>query len=388
MGELSSLGLSNTQAQRTEGEIHIRLLIDWVGFTLNADVSRLSDLLTIFEIGLGINKDDWKSGRKNYEGYADSLVFENINIYFNGAENQGLHVDFTGQACRFLDVQYEKLRVQGQKLRVQENIMLSKAKLNVEPFKNWSDFFSYFYNLKDCKFTRVDLAADEFSGLLNLQDIFYKCLLGELTMKFKSWRPDGKFDSNGQTNGITLYFGSPDSRMNCVMYEKNKQLGLDYHWTRVELRFKKIRANEIVKEMLKGEFAIGEIFLGQLRHYLKFRDRNENDSNKRRWKESQWWIDFLNNVEPLKIASALPDKSIVKTRNWWETQISRSLAKLYFAYQDIDDNWLEDIFRQGLSKLDESDLLQIKSFRELYSDRNKKLYLEEIKKDTQNSNVL
>ncbi|HER2159126.1 TPA: replication initiation factor domain-containing protein, partial [Streptococcus pyogenes] len=235
------------------------------------DGTRVSEVLDFFENYLGIERKWFKAGRRNYEGYASSLVFENINIYYQGASNQGIHVDITGQGCRYLDYMYEKLRVQDEKFTQ------SHGKLRVH---NWFDMFSLLYNHDVIKFTRLDIACDDLYGYIDIMHVFNKCLKGEMTMKFRSWTPYGKFDSNGKSNGLTLYFGSDDSNIQCTIYEKNKQLKLDYHWTRIELRFKQNYAEAMVKQILNADHVdIGVHFAGVLKNYITFRVPNEKDSN-------------------------------------------------------------------------------------------------------------
>jgi phage replication initiation protein len=288
-------GSSNTPVvctDRTPGPVQpLRILIDWLGFTFNTDSVNVYEVLDFFEGYLGIDREAFKPGRRNYEGYADSLLFENINIYYNGAVNQGIHVDITGQGCRFLDFYYQKLRVHDQ------NSLTKQQKFRVH---RWRDFLELLFLDERIKFTRLDLACDDLYGYLDIMHIFQKCLAGEFTMKFRSWTPYGKFDSDGKSNGLTLYFGSDKSDIQCTFYEKNKQLGLDYHWTRVELRFMQKRANEMVTQILYSDHMdIGVHFAGVLKNYLTFRIKNENDSNKRRWDPAPWWENFLRGVPRL-----------------------------------------------------------------------------------------
>lgn len=362
-------GSSNTPVvctDRTLGSIApLRILIDWVGFTFMLDGTRVSEVLEFFEDYLGIDRKLFKTGRRNYEGYASSLVFENINIYYQGASNQGIHVDITGQGCRYLDYMYEKLRVQDEKF------LQNHGLLRVH---NWRDMLLLLFHTEEIKLTRLDIACDDFHGYLDIQHMFEKCLAGEITMKFRSWTPYGKFDSDGKSNGLTLYFGSDQSDIQCTIYEKNKQLKLDYHWTRVELRFKHQRAEEMIKQILFSDHMdIGVHFAGVLKNYLTFRVKNENDSNKRRWAVAPWWDNFLRGVPRLQIASALPDRSILKSKKWLNEQVSRTIARMYFAYQDISDNWLQEIFQNGALKLDEEDLRMIEEFRRLYGKDSQKI---------------
>ncbi|HER2159139.1 TPA: hypothetical protein VJS26_001748, partial [Streptococcus pyogenes] len=71
-------------------------------------------------------------------------------------------------------------------------------------------------------------------------------------------------------------------------------------------------------------------------------------------------------VPRLQIASALPDRSIIKSKKWIDEQVSRTIARLFFAYQDISDDWMTEILQNGAMKLDEEDLRMIEEFRRIY----------------------
>lgn len=361
-----SLGLSNTQAERTSlldggSPQKYRVLLDWLGFSFVGENVGIYDVLSFFEKSLSIKMDSWLDGRSNYQGYAQSYVYENINIYFNGAQNQGIHVDITGQGCRYIEIIFEKLGVQ---------------------FNNWYSFLEKLC-VHEVNFSRIDIACDDFSETFNLEMILQKMFRGEVKSKFKSWRPDGCYNYNGENRtGITIYHGSTQSRVQCVMYEKNKQLGLDYSWNRTELRFLKTRANDIVNLILKlcdkkSEVThdIGIIFAGVLKEYLTFLEPNPNDSNKRRWKVSPFWEDFLSGIEPLKFASCLPDRSIQKMYAYWERAMAKSLTMLTYSLHDNKPEFLADLFKIGKTKLKKEDMRIIEEYRRLVdfekSNKNK-----------------
>lgn len=368
-------GSSNTPAQCTDRTGKIRVLIDWLGFTFNSEESSLDAVLQLFYDLCCIDFNDWNVGRRNYEGYANSLTFENINIYFDGAENQGIHVDITGQGCRYIEVLYQKLRVQE----------LQKTQVT------WFEFINAVVSVGG-KFTRVDIAIDDFSQYYTVPYLFQKCLSGELTMKFKSWRPDGAFGADGVAkNGMTLYFGSAESRFQVCIYEKGLQLGTDLDWTRTELRFKHERAVEFINVVLSHasndkDYSIGVLAAGILKEYITFRDRNDNDSNKRRWKVSPFWSEFLQGVEPLRLTSALPDRSILKTSQWFKDQVSKSYVMMGLAFHGIRDDWMQRMVDEGKKKLTKRDMEIIAEYRRLY-DANAVLKLDNIiddqKKTTQ-----
>lgn len=356
-------GLSNTPAQHTDRTGKQKVLLDWVGFTFLSEEFSIGAALEVFEKLLGIPIEAWNNGRRHYEGYANSKNFENINIYYEGASDQGIHVDITGQGCRFIEVLFQKLRIP---------ILASKSVVREVEDMDWNLFLSYIDSM-DTKFTRIDVALDDFSETFTVPYIFQKLLKGEVRMKFKSWSPDGYFGADGQAKaGMTLYFGSDVSRIQVVMYEKAKQLGRsDEKWTRTEIRFKHERANEFIKLFLaqnetENFFEMGVIAAAILKDYITFLDTNPKDSNKWRWKVSPFWEDFLKGIKPLKLASALPDRSILKTRQWIDKSISKSFATLFFAYQGINDQWLREVFDEGKKKLTIRELQMIEEFRRTF----------------------
>lgn len=358
-------GYSNTRVVNTikdnSERPSLRCLFDWLGFTFKSDDIRITDVVQWFDNHLCIRPDDWSPGRRFYQGYADSFVFENITIYYNGADNQGIHVDISGQGCRYIDLHYQKLRIQADK-NISDNKFI---------FFNWKELFTYLSLSEDINITRIDIAADDFSNYIDVSYLFYKSLNGELTMKFRQWRPDGRFNSDGKTDGITLYYGSNHSDLQLTIYEKNKQLGLPYHWTRLELQFRRKRAENVVRKILDSDDPVGIIFAGVLKNYLTFRDRNNKDDNKSRWPVSAFWDKLLKDIEPVKVSSAMPDRSIIKSHDWMYKQVSRTMARLFFAFQDYDENWIRDIIEDGFTKLNNDDKRMIEEFRRIYKDKKR-----------------
>lgn len=367
MADMSfSGGSSNTPAQRTDKSGKIRCLLDWLGFTFlppedfdkptpSKGYTYLDEVLRFFYDTLQIDFTAWVPGRKNYEGYANSLTFENINIYFDGAVHQGFHVDITGQGCRYVELIYQKLRVQ-----------------HSDKQMYWYDFILKLKEL-NVKFTRVDIAIDDFAEHFSVSYIFSKLLNGEITSKFKSWSPDGNFAMDGQAKGgMSIYFGSNQSRFQVLMYEKALQLGLnDTSWTRTEMRFKHERAVEFIDIILANfttykQFDIGVLAGGILKDYITFRDPNPNDSNKRRWKVSPFWTQFLEGVEPLRLTSALPDRSVLRMASWFKSQVSKSFVIMHLAFRGINDDWEDNMIKAGIKKLTPRDIEIAMEYRRLF----------------------
>lgn len=354
-----TLGYSNTPALRTDRNKNtdlpmkdLRVLIDWVGFTLSNEHWNIIKVKAFFHALLGIDYECWMPFQKHYQGYAESIKYENIIIYYMGEEDQGIHIDITGKGCRFV-----------------ESCFIRRGLLE----NNWHTFLTSILG-GGGSFTRFDIAIDDFTGNFSVRQLYDKLIKGECTSKFKSWRPDGNFDFNGGNKGLTLYFGSPTSRLVCCIYEKNKESEVDmFSWNRIELRFKKERADELIAMFVNQTYedfkTLGVIVAGVLKNYIQFRDKSISDSNKRRWNISKFWSDFLAHAERLELTSAVGQPNIIKSKSWVDKSVSKTLAMLFFAFQDIDDNWLRKIVQDGSLKLGAAEKEAINEFRRIYGEK-------------------
>ena len=82
--------------------------------------------------------------------------------------------------------------------------------------------------------------------------------------------------------------------------------------------------------------ALGGFFKGVLADLIRFVEPS-NDSNKRRWEHSSWWVDFLEGVEPIQLRGKEYQPSLAKTLSWVERSTITSLKGLsVIAKEGID----------------------------------------------------
>lgn len=366
-------GTTNSHAQNTNKKNMVILadngsyllptligLIDWVQISLpneffNEIVAR--DLLLYF-LDLPKNIDAWDKNKMKMKGYKSSLSYQNISIFFDAAdEKNGIIISFSGQGCR-------------------------QAELFFREGFSWRDMFVEVFSCGG-RFTRIDIAIDDLIGYFNISDLINKLQNGECVTRFKEVEPKSKFNpATGEPKGWTLAFGNITSRTYIYMYEKGKQLDLDYFWNRTEIRLKNENADSLANLIIQyGDESprIGLFASGILKNYISFRDKNPCDINKSRWKVNDKWAAFLKDVQALKISKPLPDACIERTEKWLMYQCSKGMAKMFFAFQDEDNprdfEWMRRLIAEGYSKLTIEDKRQIDNFR-----RNKKKY-------TQTSNL-
>ena len=280
---------SNTGARGTEG---LKALIDWVSFTVNIPLESIYSLLKL-------PVDDFVEMKRGLNGYLGHLKRGSISVLFNGqVEGMGVHVFMTGEGCREYETQHGN---------------------------RWKELFTEVFSLGG-HFTRMDSALDDFKGYFKIEDISEKVKKREVKSLFKKAdvRVSYGLSELDGNNGMTVYFGSNSSMIKCRMYEKSKQMGVDYFWNRVEVETRDERANLFAQEVIKSD-NLGCLVAGVLKRYLNFIEPS-NDSNKSRWDVSGWWENFLGDVEKVKLTVKNAQRTLSEITMWVERQVSPSLA--------------------------------------------------------------
>ena len=227
-------------------ELENSYLIDWLSFTC-----KLGNPLEVIElVGLGsLDFSETERGRYGYDlGYTvDGL----INVFYSAKRSDmGVHVEMTGQGVR----KYETLmELQG---------------------ATWAQVFEHLRSF--ATFSRIDLALDEYEGLVGFDDIIEKIEQGEHVGRCRSFKVISGRDSYGKHTGTTIYMGSNKSDIMLRVYEKNferQQKGYEVEapiWNRWELVLKHEKANDFVTRYLEDGYSFRGLFKGILTDLIRF----------------------------------------------------------------------------------------------------------------------
>lgn len=297
-------------------DIENSYLIDWLSFTVKVG----NPLEAIEQVGLG--KVDFvatNSGRYGYDsGYTMGGL---INVFYSASRSDmGVHIEMTGQGVRKF-----------------ESIMEAEG-------LTWFDVFSHLQSF--VSFSRIDLALDEFEGLVSFDDVIGKIERGEHVGRCRAFKVIAGRDSDGNHTGTTIYMGSNKSDVMLRVYEKNyerQQKGYEIDvaiWNRWELVLRHEKANSFVLELLGNGYNFGELFKGVLSDLIRFVEPS-NDSNKRRWAVSPWWSEFLESVEPIKLQGREYQPSLAKTLNWVEASTLTAIKGLSTIAQEEQIDFME-----------------------------------------------
>ncbi len=232
------------------------VIYDWLSFT--SKVHTPDQLIA----ALGLSHVPWTE-TKGARGYRDRKYFSCISIHYNGRSDMGVWVEMSGQGCRTFE-------------------SLSKV--------GWEGIFSFIRD-NGLKITRLDVAYDDHSGILNIREIASDTQAGMYISKSDYW------ETVLSSKGTTVQIGSPQSKVLIRIYDKAAERGKpDEHWIRVELQLRDDRAVQFTKIPLP----IGQAFAGVLLNYLRYVEPGE-DTNKWRWPMTDYWFNLVQDAEKISI---------------------------------------------------------------------------------------
>ncbi len=251
-----------------------QIIYDWVSIT-----SRIHSPQNFIDL-LGLNRGGvvWQNLPGN-KGYRDKMSCNGIHINYNGREDMGVWLEMTGQGCRMFEEHgngdYEALF----------------EEVRQEP--------------KDVHFTRLDVAFDDHSGLLDIEQIELDTRALELVCRCKEIGSRWSFDFMTGTRGLDMDYGRKGSKVLIRIYDKAAERGYSdgRHWVRVELQMRDDRC----MAFLEAPGTIGERYSGVLMNYLRFVEEPQHtsgeryDTNRWRWEVKDYWDKFLNSAHAIRL---------------------------------------------------------------------------------------
>ncbi|MGP1910661.1 replication initiation factor domain-containing protein [Metabacillus sp. JX24] len=321
-------------------ENDLRACVDWVEATFKT-VS--PDQLILGILQLDPNTFYHARGQN---GYRQCLRNEIIAIYFDGAEDMGIHLEIKGRGCR----EYESYNK-----------------------RSWKELLESMLSYQ-ASFSRLDVALDDFKGFFTIKGILRKVKNRELVSEFKKARNyEDICIKTGKGQGLSLRFGSDKSDVQIRMYDKlaeltntNNEVSADItFWNRTEIQLRNERAQVVALRLAaeeEGEITIGKTVCGILKHYLRFTVKG-NDTNNRRWKTAPFWNKFLNGVDKLPLTTRDATVTIESKERWINRNVATSLAAVYIAHNE-NMELIEKYILEGYKRLRQEDYNMINNFKE------------------------
>jgi len=228
------------------------------------------------------------------------------------------------------------------------------AKLGISPFLLIKGLANNFPNVTA---SRVDIAKDDFSGWLSLDEIEQSLINGDISTHVRLFNRNGdRVIGTGEREGDTIRFGSKQSDKIMIIYDKAKERlarGDMSHigkvWNRCEMKYKKKMANKLFHLIAKSEseLEVCKLLNGLFLGYVDFKIRNKNDKRKSRWQTTAWWNNFLQTNMKVRLGISRVVMSFERHKRYYEKYmkngigISIMLAPKWF--EDLGDKGKEDV---------------------------------------------
>lgn len=267
-------------------------LIDWLTVVFHGiHVDDLQELL-------GLSNVDWQTTSHFINGYPMDTFFSNIHIRW-GADDPAFYKDTVSKSGTVIPA--------ASKVRYDMGICLDLSGQGCRAFEefsklSWFDLMAAIFSCPGrCSITRLDLAYDDHSGLLNIwqmkRDVEDRNYISKSKKSMLIWSDDQEND----IQGLTIQIGSKSSPVLIRIYNKaaERGFGKEKHWIRVELQLREDRAQEAFR-LLHERQSIGLVASGIIRNYCCFVTPT-TDSNKSRGPVAEYWQRVLEGMEKLRV---------------------------------------------------------------------------------------
>lgn len=247
-------------------------LFDWLTVSFTDDYG-FADIIGI----LGIDRcfEEQKTGSRLKYGHR--LAFDGISVHYtedsDNRPNKGVCLEMSGQGCR-----------------------------DFETFGK-NDWVALFTDIAEMHgtITRLDVAYDDFTGVLPLDIIADMAKVGLFTARSKAYEVHYSYKQRDKC-GLTVSHGSRTSDTFIRIYDKRAERNawdeLE-HWVRCEIQMRKNCAQGFL-DRLEELGSLGAAFTGVLQNYLTYRCKT-SDSNLSRSPAAPWWQRFVKDAEALRI---------------------------------------------------------------------------------------
>lgn len=306
---------------------------------------------------MNINKTyyDYDIEHSGVLGYHKTIFIEDgIKLYFDSKYNinkngkETICFDITGQGCDFFPTNISWFRL--------IDFLLANR----------------------FKFTKVDLAVDDFYGKEINRVELHKILVEENYIKQGTFEPNliQKINDPDNTKGYTVNLYSNSSDVQLVIYDKAAErkekvgyLSETPQWLRYEMRFKSQNAHNFVSQFYVLLFkddnkAISSMISAKLNSLFR-PVVPTGDSNKSRWPTDPRWINFINDISNVEFDRKIVHRSnIDSVKEYIETNYCKAMAKIFLSKnKKYFMTWIKNVALNGIDLLDDELINEINTVR-------------------------
>ena len=273
--------------------------------------------------------------------------------------SKGVLVEMTGQGCR----EYE--------------VLLSYKKFD------WNTFFVTAYQDFKCYFKRIDIAINDYYGIVDIPDLIEKTKRGEIGTRFKKVQFQGGIEivnSTGATimrdSGSSIYFGAPKSNLRIVFYQKDLETFEKtevYHENyvpiknRYEIRLMDDYAEDAVLNYCRFDHSFQSITLGIINSYICYYEPTASAGAEDRYEP---WRQLIQDADEIQLKAKPKENNFDHSVTALTKQYGPTLSMLAAYQARTGDNLFEKIISEAKMKRRQEKMLDTKlgEFDEIYGD--------------------
>lgn len=266
------------------------------------------------------------------KGYSRSIKYGSAKVYYQGADNMGVHLELTGDAIRSC--------------------------------RDYRDLLGFAYEA-GATCSRFDIACDDQGQrVLDIDQMTAAADNCAQLGAFRRYRPIKESTSNGRLLAHGVNFGSRQSEVYCRVYDKRLEriahkvdlATLPAYHVRLEFELKNKTATAAFRSYLESGFInLAGLLGGFCSKYLSFREVNPADSHRYRWAVSGWWSSFLETLPRVQTVIDRAISTIHKKAKWFQVSVAHTFAILLKSPLYGSD-WLQGHVASAVRRLTEEDL--------------------------------
>jgi hypothetical protein len=216
--------------------------------------------------------------------------------------------------------------------------------------------------------TRLDIAADDFKGLLDMDVLLDKIVKGEFVCRSRIVDQVRRLRGG---SGNTLYFGSRRSDTFFRIYDKaaeQAQKGALFlgPWVRAEMELKNERAEKMGRVICENGETWLEMARGLFLSFLEFKE-HQADPNKSRWPTFPAWLTFLEEASKFRLFISREVKTVDDLIKWVTKQTTPTLFVLAAT---IGHDELFRMIGEGATRLSPRQIEMIESYAQTLRERS------------------
>jgi hypothetical protein len=296
MSEQGALPPATDREAGNSGGFEVK--VDWLQFSV---MGKSADDVEADMVGFLPN--GFVEVEAGFAGYEFQRVSGPVRLLYSKRRPE-VHVIFTGEGCDMLG---------GQEMQR----LISYVRENGHP-------------------SRVDLAGDDFNRVVSPADVRDAYKAGEVVSHAERWR----FMENDK-GGTTFYLGSPSSRQQLRVYDKEVESAGVTASTRWELQARDDAAETLVMQLASEPW--GDVFAGRLVQFVDFRDRGA-DGTVTRCPRVPWFETLVGQAKKALAYLPKPPRTVGEVEEWFRKYCAPMAAVLLKVG---GGDWLVDMMEDG-----------------------------------------